>query len=103
MARGVALSPRNAGRQDRQKGVKDFGERARGRWSGFGSFQRGRKGSVKVLTRDCGRQPMVDERRQHSLALGLHRPRLPDEGGAMESEQFSYYFFILDTYDKISL
>jgi hypothetical protein len=33
------------------------------------------------LTRDFGRNPIVDERRHRRFELGIHRRILPDEGG----------------------
>jgi hypothetical protein len=40
---------------------------------------------VKVFTRDFGRNPIIDARRHHSFALGIHRLILLGEGGEIES------------------
>ena len=81
IALGFALIPLNPGMQDIQNVVKDFVEREFWLWPCFGSFQMGINVSVKVFTRDFGRNPIVDERRHRSVELGIHRHLLPDEGG----------------------
>ena len=81
IALGFELIPLNPGMQDVQNVVKDFVEREFWLWSCFGSFQIGINISVKVFTRDFGRNPIVDERRHRSFELDIHRPILPDEGG----------------------
>ena len=81
MALGFELIPLHPGMQDIQNVVKDFVEREFWLWPCFGSFQMGINVSVKVFTRDFGRNPIVDERRPRSVELGIHRHLLPDEGG----------------------
>jgi hypothetical protein len=81
IARGFELLPLHAGMQDIQNVVKDFVEREFGLWPCFGSLQMGINVSVKVFTRDFGRNPIVDKRRHRGFALGIHRQILPDEGG----------------------
>lgn len=81
IALGVELIPLNPGMQDIQNVVKDFVEREFWLWPCFGSFQMGINVSVKVFTRDFGRNPIVDERRHRSFELSIHRHLLPDEGG----------------------
>ena len=81
IALGFELIPLNPGMQDIQNVVKDFVEREFWLWSCFGSFRRGINVSVKVFTRDLGRNPIVDERRHRSFELGIHCPIFPDEGG----------------------
>ena len=81
IALGFELIPLNPGMQDGQNVVKDFVEREFWLWPCVGSFQMGINVSVKVFTRDFGRNPLVDERRHRSFELGIHRHRLSDEGG----------------------
>ena len=81
IALGFELIPLNPSMQDIQNVVKDFVEREFWLWPCFGSFQMGINVSVKVFTRDFGRNPIVDERRHRSVELGIHRHLLPDEGG----------------------
>ena len=85
MALGFEVIPLHPGLQDLQNGVKEFVEREFGRWPCFGSFPMGLNVSVKVFTRDLGRNPMGDERRHRSVELGIPRHLLPDEGGEMKS------------------
>ena len=79
------LIPLNTCMQDIQNVVKDFIERKLWLWPCFGPFQMGINISVKVFTRDFGRNPMVDERSRGGFGLGIHRHILPDEGGDIES------------------
>ena len=41
--------------------------------------------TIEVLTRDVGRNAIVNERRGGGFGLCIHRPVLPDEGGLFES------------------
>lgn len=61
IALGFELIPLNSGMQDIQNIVKDFVEREFWLWSCCGSFQMRINVSVKVFTRDFGRNPIVDE------------------------------------------
>lgn len=61
IALGFALIPLHAGMQDIQNRVKDFVEREFWLWSCCGSFQMRINVSVKVFTRDFGRNPIGDE------------------------------------------
>jgi hypothetical protein len=81
IALSFELIPLNAGRPDIQKVVKDFLEREFWLWPCVGAFQMESTVSVKIFTRDFGRSPLVDKRKPHGVALGLHCPLLPDEGG----------------------
>src|SRR5262245_8342221 len=61
MALRFQLVPLNTRMQDIQYVVKDFVEREFGLWPCFGSLQMGSNVSVKVFTRDLGRNPIVDK------------------------------------------
>ena len=82
---GLPLFPLNAGVEDLQEGMKDFVEGELRRGSFLRSVSMRFNVTVEVLTRDCGRNAIVNERRGGGFGLCIHRPGLPDEGGLFES------------------